>query len=351
MKVRVSIIGASGYTGIELVRLLAVNPAVQLSYLVSETFAEQNVAAVYPHLSNVVQHSFASVDIEQLAWSSDVVFLALPHNKSAVIAKQLLDYSCRVIDLSADFRLNDSALYQEWYQHPAPSAELLEQAVYGLPEIGLREKIASAKLIANPGCYATASILGVAPLLHNQCLELEQQPLIIDAKSGISGAGRSLSLASHFCEAMDNFSAYQVGGIHRHTPEIEQELGKLAHKSVQIQFTPHLIPTPRGLLASVYCRLSGSYSLAQIEQMYREYYARCYFIRISATHQRPGIKTVIGSNFCDISLYLDPRTNYLVVICAIDNLLKGAAGQALQNMNLMFGLPEWSGLQASSSYP
>jgi N-acetyl-gamma-glutamyl-phosphate reductase len=351
MKIKASIIGASGYTGIELIRLLSGHPNVALMYLVSESYNEQEVIQVYPHLANLLTHSFSLLEIEKIAQNSNVVFLALPHTKSAIIAKQLLLYDCKVIDLSADLRLNDATLYTQWYEHAAADSELLKQAVYGLPEIGLRNEIASTRLVANPGCYPTAVILGLAPLLKHGWLDLANSPIIIDAKSGVSGAGRNLSVTTHFCEAMNNFSAYQVGRLHRHIPEIEQELGKLAKQSLIIQFTPYLVPTPRGILITAYGRLNNQRSLSQIEALYQNYYDQCFFIRASASQLRPGIKSVIGSNFCNISLHLDLRTNYLVVVSAIDNLIKGASGQAVQNMNLMYCLPEWTGLQAAPVYP
>lgn len=351
MLIRASVIGASGYTGIELIRLLNQHPNVKLSYLVSETYQAQEVTQIYPHLAHLLTHQFSAMDIELIAKQSDIIFLAMPHGKAIELVETLLAYGCKVVDLSADLRLNSAQTYTQWYQHPAANDEILKQAVYGLAEIGLKAQIAGANLIANPGCYPTATILGLAPLLQQRCLDLTSGPLIIDAKSGISGAGRSLSLATHFCEAINNFSAYQIGGIHRHIPEIEQELSKLAGQELQIQFTPHLLPTPRGLLITAYCRLNGNYTLAQIEELYTSYYADQFFVRVSSNQSRPGIKTVLGSNFCNISLHLDLRTNYLVVVSAIDNLIKGAAGQAVQNMNLIYQLVESTGLMAGSTYP
>lgn len=348
-KIKASIVGASGYTGVELIRLLSAHPQVELAHLVSETYQQQELTQVFPHLVHLM-HQFISLNLTQLAEESDMVFLALPHTKAAAIAAELLQHGCKVIDLSADLRLNDGKTYEQWYQHPAADNTLLAQAVYGLAEIGYRQQIASACLIANPGCYPTATLLALAPLLNNQLLNLSAAPIIIDAKSGISGAGRSLSLATHFCEASNNFSAYQVGGIHRHIPEIEQELGKLAGNKLMIQFTPHLIPIPRGLMVTAYCPLNSSLSLAQINQLYAEYYQDDYFVTLN-NQERSGVKAVVGTNFCQISLHLDPRTNYLVVVSVIDNLLKGASGQAVQNMNLMYQLAETTGLSTLAVYP
>lgn len=348
-KIKASIIGASGYTGVELIRLLSAHPQVELAHLVSETYQQQELTQVFPHLVHLM-HQFISLDLTQLAEESDIVFLALPHTKAAAIAAELLKHGCKVIDLSADLRLNHGKTYEQWYQHPAADDTLLAQAVYGLAEIGYRQQIASACLIANPGCYPTATLLALAPLLKNKLLNLSAAPIIIDAKSGVSGAGRSLSLATHFCETSNNFSAYQVGGIHRHIPEIEQELGKLAGNKLMIQFTPHLIPIPRGLMVTAYCPLNSSLNLAQINQLYAEYYQDDYFVTLN-NQERSGVKAVVGTNFCQISLHLDVRTNYLVVVSVIDNLLKGASGQAVQNMNLMYQLAETTGLSTLAVYP
>ena len=350
MNIRVSIIGATGYTGVELIRILSRHPQVQISQLISETYKDQEVAKVFPHLANIVVGNFSSLDITQIADTSDIVFLALPHTKGIAFAAELLAAKVKVVDLSADLRLNNGVTYEKWYQHPPASEKLLQTAVYGLAEIGLRKQIATASLIANPGCYPTATILALAPLLVNRSLDLDSGPLIIDAKSGVSGAGRSLNLATHFCEVSNSFTAYQVAGVHRHIPEIEQELSKLAAQPLIIQFTPHLVPMPRGLMVTAYCKLKSMISIEEIKDIFDEYYRDCYFIRIS-TNGRPTTKSVAGSNYCDISLHLDVRTGYLVVVSAIDNLLKGASSQAVQNMNLMYGLAENMGLEHIAVYP
>lgn len=351
MQIRASIIGATGYTGVELIRLLKFHPHTKISYLVSETYKDQKVGEVFPHLNNIINKTFDNLDIAEIAQNSDVIFLALPHTKSAMMAAELLKYHhCKVIDLSADLRLNSSDVYKEWYEHEHPAKELLKDAVYGLSEIGLTDKIAKSRLIANPGCYPTASILALAPVLSKNLVAFDSMPIIIDAKSGISGAGRGLNLGTHFCEVMSNFSAYQIGGIHRHIPEIEQEISKLAAKDLTIQFTPHLIPTPRGLMATAYCQLKEKYSTADVLKLYQDYYKDRFFIRVGAA-PKPGIKSVIGSNYCDINVHFDKRTNILVVVSVIDNLLKGASSQAMQNMNLMYGLEEHTGLEISGTFP
>lgn len=353
MQIRASIIGATGYTGVELIRLLKFHPNATIRYLVSETYKDQEVGSVFPHLAKVIVKTFDNLDITEIAKNSDVIFLALPHTKSAVMASELLKYAhCKVIDLSADLRLNDANVYEKWYEHEHPAKELLKIAVYGLSEIGLTDEISKARLIANPGCYPTASILALAPVLKHMrdALDLDKMPILIDAKSGVSGAGRGLNLGTHFCEVMSNFSAYQIAGVHRHIPEIEQEMSKLVDKDLMIQFTPHLIPTPRGLMATTYCKFNKESSTAEILKLYQEYYKNRYFIRVSSV-AKSGIKSVIGSNYCDINVHFDKRTKMLVVVSVIDNLLKGASSQAIQNMNLMYGLPEHSGLEVSGTYP
>lgn len=349
MSINVSVIGASGYTGVELIRLLAAHPEVHLKYLVSEHNSDKDVAAVYPHLSKFIKDKFSKGQAEQIAQESDVVFLALPHTQSIPWVQQCLNFDCKIIDLSADLRLNDGEVYSAWYQYPAAPSQLLNDAIYGLAEINKPERIKSAKLIANPGCYPTATILGVAPLLANNLIDTKQT-LVIDAKSGVSGAGRGLHLNTHFCEATNNFSAYQIAGKHRHIPEIEQELAKLARAPVEILFTPHLLPMPRGLMATIYCPLNADYSFSELTALYQRYYQTAHFINVNM-EERPALKNVIGSNFCNISLHPYQHKNYLVVVSCIDNLLKGAAGQAIQNMNLMQNFPEMMGLQHISLYP
>jgi N-acetyl-gamma-glutamyl-phosphate reductase len=350
MAIRASIIGASGYTGIELLRLLTAHPNVKLNYLISEHNFDKSIASVYPHLRHFSNHSFSKIAVEKIAAESDIVFLALPHTQSIQWVQGLLNYDCKIIDLSADFRLKDGRVYTEWYQHPAAAEALLKQAVYGLAEIGKRAEIADGRLIANPGCYPTAAILGLAPLMLNKALQFNR-PLIIDAKSGVAGAGRNPNANTHFCEAGNNFSAYQLAGVHRHIPEIEQELTALSQSKIQIQFTPHLLPIARGLMATMYCPLSVDCSWSQVEEYYQTYYAQAHFVNVTNNAARPGLKSVIGSNFCHLSLHFDERNHYLVVVSCIDNLLKGASGQAVQNMNLMYQLPEVTGLEYIPMYP
>lgn len=352
MNIKASIIGATGYTGIELIRILSQHPKVKLSYMISETYQGQSLAELFPHLSNLAcDMSFSSMDIDKVAKHSDVVFLALPHTAAAPLAKKFLAHNIKVIDLSADLRLRDGKIYEKWYQHKPAADEILAKAVYGLPEIGRQKLIKNSDLIANPGCYPTASILAVAPLVRKALLDIKNGPLILDAKSGVSGAGRGLNLGSHFCEVSNSFAAYQIGGLHRHIPEIEQELSILAGDEITIQFTPHLVPMPRGLMVTAYCRLKQKHTIEELNQLYVQYYKNNYFVHVNQSVGRPTTKSVVGSNFCHLSLHLDERTGYLVIISVIDNLLKGASGQAVQNMNLMYDFPEELGLEHVSIYP
>lgn len=341
--IKAVIIGATGYTGVELLRLLHQHPKVQVTCAVTETYAGQEIAAVYPHLKTVIALKGQPLDLTAMMQHCDVAFVALPHGHAVPIATTLLAAGKKVIDLGADFRLRNSADYQQWYQQqPAPD-QLLKQAVYGLPEIGNKAKIAAASLLANPGCYPTASILGALPALKAGLVDA--QDCIFDAKSGISGAGRSLALQSHYCEVAENLTPYKLAGAHRHVPEIEQELGAITRKPITVQFTPHLIPIVRGLLVTAYFKLTTKVSQQAIEHVYQTAYKDEKFIRISMTDTVPQIKHVRGTNYCDIGVRIDVRTQRLIVVSVIDNLIKGAAGQAIQNMNLMYQLPETTGLE------
>lgn len=352
MNIKASIIGATGYTGVELIRILCQHPKVEISYMISETYQGQSLAHLFPHLSNLAKDMcFSTMDIEKVAKNSDVVFLALPHTAAAPLAKEFLEHGVKVIDLSADLRLRDGNTYEKWYQHKPASDEILARAVYGLPEIGRQKLIKGSDLIANPGCYPTASILAVAPLLCKGLLDSQNMPIILDAKSGVSGAGRGLNLGSHFCEVSNSFAAYQIAGLHRHIPEIEQELSLIAGHDIVTQFTPHLVPMPRGLMVTAYCKLKQNHSIGELNELYAEYYKSSYFVHVNQNISRPTTKSVVGSNFCHLSLHLDERTGYLVIISVIDNLLKGASGQAVQNMNLMYNFPEELGLEQVSIFP
>lgn len=340
--IKAAIAGATGYVGVELLRLLQQHPEVEVVYAGTESYADQALGEVYPHLQAITSLKALQHDAEKMAQMADVIFTALPHGVAMQMAPMILTAGKKLIDLGADFRLQNPDVYQNWYQHEPAAKEILQQAVYGLPEISQREEIVSAQLIANPGCYPTAAILGIMPAL--QAGIVEHNDIIIDAKSGVSGAGRGLALGSHFCEVAENFKAYNIAGLHRHTPEIEQNIAQITKKNIPIQFTPHLVPMVRGLLATSYLKLNKSLTTKNIWDIYAEAYQAEPFIRLRPINELPQTKQVTGSNYCDIGLQIDLRTQRLIVVSVIDNLLKGAAGQAVQNFNLMFGFAETLGL-------
>lgn len=344
--VKIGIVGATGYVGGELVRLLTRHPQAEITYLVSESYRGKKIGDVFPHLHNWGEITCQELDIEALAANSEVVFLALPHGVSMDIAAQLLAKGKKVIDLGADYRFDNLDVYEKWYiKHSQP--QLLDQAVYGLCEIN-RNKIKTANLIGNPGCYPTTAILGLAPLLRSDLVEFTN--IIIDSKSGVSGAGRSLNLATHFPECNETLKAYNVGK-HRHKPEIEQEVSKLAGEKINITFTPHLIPMIRGMLSTIYLNVKPGVAFEQIYETYQNFYQNEFFVRLLQPGILPETKFVAGSNFCDLGLALDQESGKLMVISAIDNLIKGAAGQAVQNMNIIFNLEENTGLDYPGLYP
>ncbi|MCG0238607.1 MAG: N-acetyl-gamma-glutamyl-phosphate reductase [Firmicutes bacterium] len=345
--IRVGIAGVTGYTGVELVRLLRRHPEVEVRVGTSEHYQGQPPDRVYPHLQGEAE--FPIVALEPGAFAGcDAVFLALPHGVAGRLAPALVEQGIRVIDLGADFRLRDPAAYQAWYRQEPPAPDWLRRAVYGLPEL-FREQIRGAQLVANPGCYPTACTLAAAPLIVHDLVD--RRSLIFDAKSGVSGAGRGLSLGVHFAEVNENFKAYNIAGAHRHTPEIEQNLTALAGEPVTVTFTPHLVPMTRGILVTAYFQLKEPASATQLLDLYRTFYAGEPFVRIRPEGDLPQTKQVWGSNYCDIGLAVDRRTGRAVVVAAIDNLVKGAAGQAVQNLNLLWGLPETLGLEGLPVYP
>lgn len=345
--IKAVIYGASGYTGQELVRILSRHPACELTGATSRRYEGKKVSDLFPHLKGYSDLSFVNIAPEELAERCDVAFLAVPHGVSMSVAGTFLRRGVKVIDLSADFRLRQADVYAQWYKaHEA--RDLLTEAVYGLPEL-YRDEIKQSKLIANPGCYPTSIILGLAPLLKEKWID--PRLIIIDSKSGVSGAGREPVVSSLFCEVGEAFKAYKAGGSHRHIPEIEQELSLLAKENVRITFTPHLLPVSRGILSTIYVEPVRAISQEGLANLYGEFYGKAPFVRVCATHEIPNISAVKGSNFCDIGFALDRRTNRLIVFSAIDNLIKGAAGQAVQNMNLMFDLDEKAGLDLVPLYP
>jgi N-acetyl-gamma-glutamyl-phosphate reductase len=346
--IEVGIVGASGYGGGELLRLLLRHPEVIVRKAVSETYAGKPVAAAFPGLNGQTGLTFSGyedgVDLAQC----EVVFLAQENGKAMLSAPHLLEAGCKVIDLSADFRFRDTALYKQWYGMDHAATRWSDRAVYGLPELH-REAIRKATLVGNPGCYPTAAILALAPLLSRHLVE--PNTLIVDAKSGVSGAGRAkFGLDYHFPEVNESVSAYKIAGTHRHTPEIEQELSRVARQELRLTFTPHLIPMTRGILATSYVTLRSPYSREGLLKIYQETYAGEPFVKVFE-EGLPATKHTLGSNLCLIGLGVDTRTNRVTVVSAIDNLVKGAAGQAIQNMNLLCGFEETAGLDLGGVWP
>ncbi|MDY0190468.1 MAG: N-acetyl-gamma-glutamyl-phosphate reductase [Desulfuromonas sp.] len=344
--VKVAVVGASGYAGLELLRLLVRHPRVEITSITSRQYVDEEIATVFPSLSNIIDLQCTEVDVDKVAAVADMVFTALPHKAAMDVIPGLLQRGCKVIDLSADYRLHDVAVYQQWYQ-PHSSPELLTEAVYGLPEL-FHDKIAGSRLIANPGCYPTSVALALAPLLKHQVVD--HRTLIIDSKSGASGAGRSAKTASLFCEVNEGFKAYGVAS-HRHTPEIEQTLSELVGEPVVVNFTPHLLPVNRGILSTCYANLTNAIDFASVKALFDSFYADQPFIRIMPGGQLPNVAYIRGSNYADIGFVVDDRTQRIIVVSAIDNLVKGAAGQAVQNMNIVLGYPETMGLDIVPLFP
>lgn len=343
--VKVAVVGASGYTGVELIRLLAAHPAVEISCLTSRQNVGDDISSLFPSLIERFNHVCDPVDIDVILDKADFIFTALPHQTAMEVVPDFIRAGKKVVDLSADFRLRDMSTYEAWYQaHSCP--ELLAEAVYGLPEL-YRERIRGARLIANPGCYPTSVALALAPLLKEGVIDVST--LVVDSKSGASGAGRGAKVGSLFCEVNEGFKAYGVGN-HRHTPEIEQTLSELAGRPVVLNFTPHLLPVNRGILSTCYATCTVGQT-SELVALFQDFYKNEPFVRIHPQGQFPDVSYVRGSNFCNIGLYADSRTGRVIVVSVIDNLVKGAAGQAVQNMNLMIGEKESLGLEALPLFP
>jgi N-acetyl-gamma-glutamyl-phosphate reductase len=344
---RVGIVGASGYTGVELARLLAGHPEIHLTVATSRQYAGKLLAEVFPNLRKRVDIRCENPTIEELIDQADFFFTAVPHKTAMDIVPRLLAAGKKVVDLSADYRIHDPAVYQAWYQeHTSP--QFLAEAAYGLPEL-YRDQIKAARLTANPGCYPTSAILALVPLLRQGLID--PGTLIIDSKSGTSGAGRAASVGTLFCEVNDGFKPYKVGGTHRHIPEIEQELSAAAGTPVTVSFTPHLLPISRGILSTMYASLTSAGHHADLQALYEEIYADEPFVRVLPAGVPPATQHVRGSNCCDIALQKDERTGRLIIMSAIDNIVKGASGQAVQNMNLMNGFPETTALMGAALFP
>lgn len=334
---RVAILGGTGYTALELLKILVRHPHAELTALTTRQDGKPSVASIHPSLTGLTDARCENLSAEQVGQRSDIAFCCLPHTASMEAVPQLLEAGCRVIDLSADYRLTDPGIYEQWYGHVHTDPTRLSTAVYGLPEICSAQRIEKADLIANPGCYTSASILALAPLLAEKLIE--PQGIIIDAKSGISGAGRTPKLSNLYSECNESVTAYTIG-THRHTPEIEQVLSGIARNSVQVAFNPHLMPMDRGILCSIYPKLRTQKTVEELLQVFRKFYSGQPFMRI--VDHIPATKDVAHTNFCDISVRLN--RNQLVVFAAIDNLIKGASGVAVQNMNLMLGLDQRTGM-------
>lgn len=344
--INVGIYGASGYTGQELLRLLLRHPDVRVSALTSRRYAGVPVYDIYPVFFRLTDLAFMDASPDDVASMSDVVFLALPHGESMRVAGRFLQAGKKVIDLSADFRLRNVKTYQQWYgTHTAQDA--MKEAVYGIPEL-YGDAVTRATLIANPGCYPTSVILGLAPLVREKWID--HASIIVDSKSGVSGAGREPQIGTLFCEVDEGFKAYKIGN-HRHTPEMEQELSVLAGHDIRISFTPHLLPISRGILSTMYATLRKDVTAEDLNGLFRSFYSGKPFVRICKAGMFPNISSVRGSNYCDIGLTVDRRTKRVIIVSAIDNLIKGASGQAIQNMNLMCGFPEITGLEMISLFP
>lgn len=344
---KVAIIGATGYGGAELIRILHKHPHVSIHSIHATSLLGEQIQASYPHMQNVVDLQLDSVDTEKLASEVDLVFTATPSGVSKKIAPKFLEKNVKVVDLSGDFRITDQQVYEAWYGQVAADENLLNQAVYGLTE-WLDGNGLDAKLIANPGCYPTATLLGLAPLVKNKMID--EKSIIIDAKTGVSGAGRGVSGATHFSETNENLKIYKVNA-HQHTPEIEQMLNRWNSNIEAVTFTTHLVPMTRGIMATMYGTATKSITTDQLFELYHESYKDNYFVRIRKAGTYPSTKEVYGSNFCDIALSYDERTNRVMVVSVIDNLIKGASGQAVQNMNKLFAFDEKDGLDFMPVFP
>ena len=345
--IKVGIIGATGYAGGELVRLLLGHKEAEIKWYGSRSYVDQKYAKVYQNMFQLVDDRCLDDNMEEMAKQVDVIFTATPQGLCASLVNDDILNKVKVIDLSADFRIKDAAVYEEWYGIEHKAKQYLDEAVYGLCEIN-REAVKKARLVANPGCYPTCSILSIYPLLKEGLID--PSTVIIDAKSGTSGAGRGAKVDNLFCEVNENIKAYGVA-THRHTPEIEQELSLAAGEPVTISFTPHLVPMQRGILVTAYASLKREVTWEEVKEVYDRYYDKERFVRVLDQDVCPQTRWVEGSNYVDVGFKIDPRTKRIIMMGAMDNLVKGAAGQAVQNMNLAFGLDEAEGLRMAPLFP
>ncbi len=346
MKTRVGIIGATGYTGVELLRLLLHHPEVEVTALTSQKYAGMPVDQVFPSLMKRLPLKCEELNVDQISKKADFIFTAVPHKTAMEVVPLFYRQGKRIVDLSADFRFKTAAVYEKWYQKHT-SADLLPESVYGLPELH-REKIRNAKIVGNPGCYPTGALMGLIPLVKKGGISLDN--IVVDSKSGVSGAGRDVVLESLFCEVNEGVKAYKIFG-HRHTPEIDQELSQLAQKEISVTFVPHLIPVDRGILSTLYVRLTKKMKTEELLDVFQEGYREEPFIRVHPKGKLPNTKNVRGSNLCDIGVTVNESDGRAVIVTAIDNLVKGASGEAVQNMNIMLGFPETLGLDVMPLFP
>jgi len=346
MKTKVGIIGATGYTGLELLRFLIHHPNIEITALTSQKYAGIEIGQVFPALTDQIQIKCEELSAERISEKTDFLFTAVPHKTAMEIVPVFHRKGKRIVDLSADFRLKDANIYEKWYQkHTA--ADLLPESVYGLPELH-REEIRKAKIVGNPGCYPTGALIGLIPLVKNGLIAHEG--IVVDSKSGVSGAGRDVVLESLFCEVNEGVKAYKVFA-HRHTPEIDQELSQVARREIRVTFVPHLIPMDRGILSTLYVRLKKKMKTDELLNAFHDFYRGEPFVRIYPKGKLPNTKDVRGSNFCDIGVAVSEPDDRAVIVTAIDNLVKGASGEAVQNMNIMLGYPETMGLDVLPVVP
>ncbi len=346
MKTKVGIIGATGYTGVELLRLLLHHPEVEVTALTSQKYAGVPIGQVFPSLTKHLQLKCEELSVEEISKKTDFIYTAVPHKTAMETVPLFYRMGKKVVDLSADFRLKDPEVYERWYQKHTAS-DLLSESVYGLPELH-RDKIRSARIVGNPGCYPTGALIGLIPLIKGGLISPEG--IVVDSKSGVSGAGRDVVLESLFCEVNEGVKAYKIFA-HRHTPEIEQELSLLAQKKIAVTFVPHLIPMDRGILTTLYVQLTKKMKTEELLNAFQECYEGEPFVRIYPKGKLPNTKDVRGSNFCDIGAVVSEADGRAVVVAAIDNLVKGASGEAIQNMNIMLGYPETMGLDMVPLFP
>jgi len=346
VKTRVGIVGATGYTGVELLRLVVQHPEVEVTVLTSQKYAGVPIDQVFPSLTGRLQIKCEELTIDHISQKTDFIFTAVPHKTAMETVPLFYQKGKRVVDLSADFRIKDPEVYERWYQKHT-CVDLLSESVYGLPELH-REEIKNAKIVGNPGCYPTGALIGLIPLTKEGMISYEH--IVIDSKSGVSGAGRDVVLGSLFCEVNEGVKAYKIFD-HRHLPEIEQELSQLAQKKIMVTFVPHLIPMDRGILTTIYVNLNKKIKTEDALSIFQEYYRGEPFIRIYPKGKIPNTKDVRGSNYCDIGVIVNESDSRAVIVTAIDNLVKGASGEAVQNMNIMLGYPETMGLDVLPLFP